>query len=363
MILSSEILKDIIKIAGILVPFIFVLIKGRVLLAKDRKLLVLIAGFIFVLSGFVMDYFGDIPAFEALPFLGSGWPMHEVAEDILGGLGFLLFILGVTAEVSHMEFLNRENSRLIAQLNESNKKLAKSNELKSAFVATVSHEVRVVLSTSKLAVENLRDQLKQDLSDMQVRTMDILHSSVSRLARIVDDLLDLAKIEAGKMPLKRELVDLRKAFEEAVFSQRQKAEAKNITISEEYEGGDFLIWCDRDKIMQAALNLLNNALKFTPAGGRVALALSQAEQPEEIEIKISDTGPGISSEQKEKMFNKFESQNLKDQEGTGLGLSITKEIIEMHRGVINVVSSPGEGCAFIIRLPRDLRAVKQKAGA
>ncbi|MFH1198801.1 MAG: HAMP domain-containing sensor histidine kinase, partial [Candidatus Omnitrophota bacterium] len=221
-------------------------------------------------------------------------------------------------------------------------------------------EMRVALSTSKLAVENLRDQLSPGLSEIQERTLVILHSSISRLTRIVDDLLDLAKIEAGKMEIKRELINISDLLEEVIFSQKPKAEAKEIVIVDERKGDLPLIWADKDKIIQVVLNILSNALKFTPKEGKIIVRSQALSAPEGVRIEIIDTGPGIDTQQMEKMFNKFESKNIEDQAGTGLGLSIAKEIVELHRGKIWVESELGKGSTFIIQLPKDLREEQKR---
>lgn len=344
------------KIILILLPFIFVLIKGRALLARDKRFFVLIAGFVFVTLGFVVDFTGDFLVLEDIPnFLRGLWLHREVIEDAFGTAGFLLFILGIVAEVSHMDSLNRENTQLIERLNESKKKLEKLNEMKSLFVATVSHELRTTLSTSRLALENFKEEVKARLEAGQEKTLEVVHSSLCRLSRIVEDLLDLAKIEAGKMELRRELFDLSQVAAEVVLSQRPKAEAVKVTIIEEHKKNLPLVWGDKDKIIQVILNILSNALKFTPAGGRITLRTTLANRIDGVCIEVSDTGPGILPEMKEKIFERFESENIACRSSAGLGLSISKEIVELHQGRIWFESESGRGTTFIIQLPRDLR--------
>ncbi|MFH1848154.1 MAG: HAMP domain-containing sensor histidine kinase [Candidatus Omnitrophota bacterium] len=244
---------------------------------------------------------------------------------------------------------------LIGKLNDSNRKLEKLSQMKSAFVATVSHEIRTSLTTSKLAIENLKDVLGEKLTDTQERIIDALRSSVVRLNGTVEELLDLAKIEAGKMTVKRELFDVCGAIDEVVVLQSSSAKTKNISLTKACKGGLQPIWGDKDKITQVLMNILSNAMKFTPSGGRITVDARAAHEFDGIQVEIADTGPGIAPDRIEKIFNRFESQSESNRSGVGIGLHVSKEIVGLHNGKIWAESELGKGSKFIIQLPMDLR--------
>ena len=307
--------------------------------------------------GFLIDFTDEFSSFRHVPVFGSDWPHHERIEDVFGIAGFLLFMIGLSAEVSHMAWLNTENVKLIARLNENNKKLKELDQLKSSFVSSVSHELRTPLSTIRVALSNLKEDCESRLDPVQRRFLEISDSSIIRLSRMIEDLLDLAKIESGKMAFKRELFNISLVMKDTIFSLRPKIQAEkgNIEIVEDYGEGVPEIWADKDRITQVILNVLHNAVEFTPDGGMVSVRTAAINKTDGVQIDIRDTGVGIPSDKLERVFDKFESTRLSNRSGSGLGLAISKDIVELHGGRVWVESEPGKGSIFSIQLPKDLR--------
>ena len=175
--------------------------------------------------------------------------------------------------------------------------------------------------------------------------------AVNRLVRLIRDLLDIAKIESGKMELRKETVNMQELAQEVVDSFRLAADAKQILLEQKLLGHDATVQADRDRIIQVLTNLVGNALKFT-ASGQITIYLSREEH--EFECCVEDTGAGIAEDQLPKVFEKFEqfsdAYELK-QKGTGLGLSIAKAIVELHGGRIWVESEVLKGSRFFFTLP------------
>jgi len=170
---------------------------------------------------------------------------------------------------------------------------------------------------------------------------------------LVTDLLDLSKIEAGRMDMKRENFDISLLVNEVLIIYEREFLKKKMLFSKNIPSDIGMIWADRDKISEVIINLLSNAIKHTPAGGEVGIKLSAKEN--ELYFEISDSGPGIPEEYKDKIFDKFERITTEKTEGAGLGLPIARDIVELHKGRIWVESEPGKGSRFIFVLPRDLR--------
>jgi signal transduction histidine kinase len=176
---------------------------------------------------------------------------------------------------------------------------------------------------------------------------------VDRQARLINDILDLTKIEAGRMEFRFEQVDFKYIAQVAIENIRPIARKNNITITEDIPDKLSTISADKEKLIIVLNNLLSNALKFTPDGG--AIHLSVKEYQDHIEIKVKDTGIGIEKEQLEKLFDKFyqvDNPSRRKIGGSGLGLSISSEIIKAHGSKIHVESEPGQGSTFCFRLKK-----------
>jgi signal transduction histidine kinase len=236
-------------------------------------------------------------------------------------------------------------------------RLKELDQMKSAFVSNVSHELRTPLTAIKASADNMLDRLIGDLSAKQVGYLTRIKSNADRLARLINDLLDLSTIEAGRIDFRPTNVPLVTLVEEAAESLRPVAAEKLIDLEVVSADPGAIAWADRDKVIQVLMNLIGNALKFTPPEGRVTVALKKNE-PAWTQISVTDTGPGIRAEEVSKVFGRFYQidQNQvgkQETQGTGLGLAISKALVEMHGGKIWVESEAGRGSTFCFTLPAE----------
>jgi len=230
-----------------------------------------------------------------------------------------------------------------------------SDQLKSTFVATVSHELKNPLSSIKVNIYNIFSGFIGQVNEEQKKVLGLCQSIIERMVRLVNGLLDLHKIEAGVVDLKRERLNLTEISNKQIKGLQNLADKKNIKIIKDFLDESLSVWGDEDKLSQAIINLLDNGIKFTPENGTVTL--KAYSEDEFAKIECIDTGPGIPDEKVGMLFNKFERLNAAE-EGTGLGLAITKDIVEMHKGKVLVESRVGAGSKFVILLPRDLRSTR-----
>lgn len=230
----------------------------------------------------------------------------------------------------------------------------KSDQLKSAFVASVSHELKNPLAIVKANLANILDGLVGQINDSQRIVVQMCQGIIDRLNRLIGDLLDLHKIEAGRIEMRRKLCHVTELLEKQVKEFDVLLSRKGINLTREIITSDINIWGDEDKIMQVFNNLLSNAVKYTPDGGKIIVRIFPVDGY--VRMEVSDTGKGIPQDKLTNIFNKFERAD-REKEGTGLGLYITKDIVELHRGRIWAESGPGEGSKFIVVMPRDLRSV------
>lgn len=241
-------------------------------------------------------------------------------------------------------------------------------EMKSAFVAHVSHELRTPLFAIEQSLALLLEKEKERLSANEEQFLSIAHRNIIRLSRLVDDLLDVAKLEAGQMRLRKAPFKIRDLLRHTVETVRGWAGANALAIEERYPQSDFEVEADPDRITQVVTNLLSNALKFTPPGGKIVVELETdyrepASSRPWIAISVEDTGIGIAKEDQERIFEKFEQVSLAAPKGlssTGLGLTIAKEIVELHGGKIWVESDPGKGSRFTFIIPKDSGASEEQ---
>jgi diguanylate cyclase (GGDEF)-like protein len=251
-----------------------------------------------------------------------------------------------------------EHARLLeernAELRRANEELKRLDQLKTDLVSMVSHELRTPLATIKEFTAILADQIAGPVGSRQQEFLGIIKGNVDRLARIIDDLLDMAKIEAGRVVLQRTFVEPEPLLRAVVESMRPIAEAKGLTL-EVHAPRVSGVFADADKVTQVLLNLVSNAIKYTNgASGRVTLRLE--EHSNEVRFDVSDTGAGIAPEDVPKLFEKFQQLQRDAGEGgakgTGLGLSISKRLVELHGGRIWATSAPGQGSTFSFTLPK-----------
>jgi signal transduction histidine kinase len=249
--------------------------------------------------------------------------------------------------------LERKVAERTRDLAVANERLQELDRLKSDFVSNVSHELRTPLTAIKGAVDLVLREVAGPLTEKQTHYLTRVRSNTQHLAGLINDLLDLSKIESGKIEVKTGLVSLGGLTHEVVETLRpvaaEKVIALELTISEQ----SILVRADRDKINQILMNLIGNAIKFTPAQGRIAVSALINGNGEAL-VSVSDTGQGVPPDEKEKIFDKFyqiaEMGGAKPK-GTGLGLAISKALVELHGGKIWVEPEPNGGSTFYFTLP------------
>jgi PAS domain S-box-containing protein len=246
------------------------------------------------------------------------------------------FTVELTAKNSELELRNHEVER--------------ANSLKSEFLASVSHELRTPLHTIIGFCELLMEQIEGSLNDKQSRFLGHMHQDALHLLELINDVLDLSKIEAGRLQLRPTVFEVHRAIEEVLASIASRASAKAITL--ESRVGRVSLIADPLRFKEILLNLLTNAVKFTPDGGRVWIESSSDEGF--LCLSVQDTGIGIPFEEHETVFDKFYQVSATTKgirEGTGLGLAITRRLVELHGGRVWLDSKPGKGSKFSFTLP------------
>jgi PAS domain S-box-containing protein len=260
-------------------------------------------------------------------------PIRDMDESIIG---FLHLARDVTEKKRYEE------------------RLKELDEMKSAFVSNVSHELRTPLTAIKASVDNMLDRVLGDLNEKQIGYLTRIKSNSDRLSRLINNLLDLSTIEAGKIDLQPTNLPLVTLVEEVAESLRPVAAEKRINLDIGAAEGGVNAWADRDKVMQVLINLIGNALKFTPPSGKVAVAVGRSAD-DWVKISVADTGPGIPATEVDKVFTRFYQigQTRQKSQGTGLGLAISKTLVEMHGGKIWVETEEGKGSTFCFTLPAE----------
>ncbi|MBI1883281.1 MAG: response regulator [Chlamydiae bacterium] len=226
--------------------------------------------------------------------------------------------------------------------------LKELNERKNAFVTNVSHEFKSPLTVMKVGLEDILNEACGPTTPQQKENLERVIQTVNRLGRLVVDLLDISKIEAGKMTLNVQKVDLSELMEEVIRAYAVMVKEKKMHLIKDIPANLFVTG-DKDKLMQVIINVLHNSLKYTPQKGKVMVQLKKWEK--EVRLEIEDTGPGITKENLEKIFDKFVRITAEKREGTGLGLPIARDLVLLHGGKIWAESESGKGSKFVIVLP------------
>jgi len=321
---------------GLLAVLVFYLITQRLILSPVRKL------------RRVAEQVtrGDL---EARSHIATGDEYEALGE------AFNDMLLHLRANQNELRTINRSLDTRLGELAETNVALFEANRLKSEFLANVSHELRTPLVSIIGFAELLRDAADAPPKDKTrpARYADNILTSGRMLLELINDLLDLAKIEAGKIELHRVRFSLSDICETLMDFVRPLADKKNLQLSSAVDEDVPALHSDSGKVKQILYNLLSNAIKFTPAGGRVDVRV-RVDGQEHVELSVSDTGPGIPAEKQEQIFEQFRQLDAswtREYGGTGLGLAITRELTRMLGGTIRVESAVGAGSTFIVRLP------------
>ncbi len=268
----------------------------------------------------------------------------------------LAIALNNLAAYTEIETLNAELEEKVrvrtAQLESANERLKELDQLKSTFVSVVSHEVRTPMTSIRMYVENMLDGLVGSLNDEQSHSLDRILFSVDRLTRLSTDLLDLSKIESGKVELRCEPLQLASVVDEIADASRHLLAEKCVVLDVSHAEEAVMIFADRDKLVQIFVNLLGNALKFTGSGGTIQI-LTGVQSDGFVSIRVTDTGCGIGPDEISRVFEKFYRGEAvpSGARGAGLGLAIVKNLVELHGGTVGVESAVNKGSSFFFTLP------------
>ncbi len=244
-----------------------------------------------------------------------------------------------------------ENVRLFKELEAANRELEVASQHKSEFLANMSHELRTPLNAIIGFSEVLTDRMFGELNEKQEEYLKDIHASGTHLLSLINDILDLSKIEAGRMGLELTDFDLPQTLDNALILVRERAGRRNIALQTSIAERLGEVRADERKIRQVVLNLLSNAIKFTPEGGRIEVRAVPVDGS--VEVSVSDTGVGIAAEDQEAVFEEFRQvgTSAAKQEGTGLGLALCRKFVELHGGRIRVHSEVGVGSTFTFTIP------------
>lgn len=246
------------------------------------------------------------------------------------------------------EILRRRNYELEQQ----NLAIQEANRLKTEFVSMVSHEMRTPLTSIQGYVYLLLEGASGDLLEEQRQFLSIVHDNSGRLLTLITDLLDLSRMEAGRLELHWQSFDLADAIRDVVEALRPLVDSRQQAMHIDLPDDLPPVWADRDRAIQIVTNLVSNAHKYTPVGGQIWV--SACEVDDQIEVSVRDNGIGLSQDDRRQLFTRFfraRSSAVQQTSGTGLGLAITQALVTMHGGQIRVASAPGQGSTFSFTLP------------
>ena len=261
----------------------------------------------------------------------------------------------------HVDVTNRDElGALAANVNRMNDELRRlyreletTSQHKSDFLANMSHELRTPLNAIIGFSQVLREGMVGDVNAKQAEYLDDILSSGNHLLSLINDVLDLSKVEAGQVELQVAPFSLQDALERGVSMVREQATTEGVQVTLHKNGGLDVVSGDERRIRQVIFNLLSNAVKFTPAGGQVDVSATRVDG--EMRVSVADSGPGIAAEDLDRIFEEFQQTEAgaKQREGTGLGLALSKRFVEMHGGRIWCESEIGKGSTFEFTLPAE----------
>ena len=321
-------------------------------------------------------YRGEIQLTD--PTLGRPFPVEALAGTILSEQGELMWVVTILHDLTEAiekarlyEQLKQASVELERKVQEATAELAEQNELlrrqhialeqasalKSQFLANMSHEFRTPLNAILGYTHMLLNNVTGHVTDPQRKSLTRIDSNARHLLALINDILDITRIEAGRMPLNASTFGVGELFEEVQAELEPIIKRSNLAVSTKVRGAVPTLKTDRQKVKQIVLNLLSNALKFTPAGSVTMTAWYDARS-KQVDIAVKDTGVGIPAEDQAKVFEDFrqlDSSPARGYGGTGLGLSICRRLAQILGGSIELDSTPGDGSTFTLKLPAKAR--------
>lgn len=275
---------------------------------------------------------------------------------------FLTLARGLNSTALAMIAFRVQKDLLISELeeeklmsDEARRRAETANKAKSRFLATMSHELRTPLNAIMGFSEVMRDEVLGEMkNDLYKDYSKNIHDSGQHLLNLINEILDLSRIEAGKYDLSEEAVQLADVAEDCFRLLKLRVQAKGLTVVEHYESALPQVWADQRAMRQICLNLISNAMKFTPRGGRITLTVAATDDGGQL-FSVRDTGPGIPADEIPKVLQAFGQGSLAHETaegGTGLGLPIVKNLIELHGGTLQLKSELRKGTEAIVTLPK-----------
>jgi PAS domain S-box-containing protein len=292
-----------------------------------------------------------------LAWQGEATATRKDGSTLAQGLSLTLtedgLLICVCRDITEQQAALNERNAAAAQLQQTNEELARATRLKDEFLANMSHELRTPLNAILGMTEGLQEEVFGDINPKQLKSLQIIERSSSHLLELINEILDVAKIESGQIELDCIPTAIAKLCKSSLSFIKQQALTKRIQLETHLpiDLPDLLV--DERRIRQVLINLLNNAVKFTPEGGRITLKVTVPAQST-IQIAVIDTGIGIAAEHLHKLFQPFiqiDSALNRQYSGTGLGLALVKRIVELHGGQVGLTSEVGVGSSFTVDLP------------
>jgi len=287
----------------------------------------------------------------AVPVLREGKIVGVLVVRRKAPGGFSAEITAMLQSIADQSALAILNARLFRELERKRGELEVASRHKSEFLASMSHELRTPLNAVIGFSEVLLERMFGDLNERQDEYVHDILSSGQHLLELLSDVLDLSKVEAGRMDLDRSTFAVREAIEYSASQVRERAAQRSITLELDTAPGVGRLHADQRRIRQVIVNLLSNAVKFTPVGG--SITVQATTDGTDVAITVSDTGPGVPVEDRERIFESFQQggRGVNRQEGTGLGLTLSRRIVELHGGHMWLDSEVGLGSTFGLAVP------------
>jgi PAS domain S-box-containing protein len=303
-------------------------------------------------SSFAVEYHSN-PIYRDQELAGSVVNFSDITERKRAEAELRSAHDALAQERAHLAQRVRERT---AELDRANAELARTAQAKDEFLAAMSHELRTPLTSILGLSETMEDGLLGELSDQQARAVHTIHENGSHLLELINDILDMSRVASGRMNLIWDQVPVNQLWDASLRLIRPSAKAKRLDVSVKVDPEVRLVHGDGRRLKQMLVNLLGNAVKFTPEGGSIGLDVAGDARNRQVRISVWDTGVGIPADQRERLFKPFvqlDSRLSRQYDGTGLGLALAYGMAELHGGGIEVESDVGKGSRFIVSLPWD----------